>query len=80
MSTTNPEATAALGINSLTYRDPTGEAVVRRLMPGDYAITDSSGFTLWIDAANLAPVLTLYNFQMTRTGKNIRGRLKRRRG
>ena len=61
----------------LWYTDPVGQEVVRRLMPGDYAITDSSGFTIIVDAEALKPALMLYNFHLSRTGRTLRARLKR---
>lgn len=72
----NNQADRSLDSNSLTYRDPTGNQAVRNLEPGQYAITDPHGFTIWIDAEALKPALRLYTFTTTRAGSGIRARLK----
>ena len=70
------QADRSLDSSSLTYRDPTGNQAVRNLEPGQYAITDPHGFTIWIDAEELKPALCMYVFTATRAGANLRARLK----
>jgi hypothetical protein len=67
-----------LDYSSLWYSDPTGNQAVKNLMAGDYAITDAAGFTIVIDAASLRPALALYDYSLSRTGKSLRARLKRK--
>jgi hypothetical protein len=61
----------SLGFNPLTYADPTGEAVVRRL-DGDVLISWPDGFTIRLNQSDSGPlvrILTgLYSFKQSRRG------------
>lgn len=69
MAGATSRADASLGYNPLTYSDPTGQAAVLNLMPGPYAITDRRGFTIWINLADLKPLLNRLEFRESR--KNL---------
>lgn len=64
-------AVHSLGINPLTYADPVGNEVVRRL-EGDVQIIWPDGFRLWINKAHMPALvrfLTMfYRFQASRKG------------
>jgi hypothetical protein len=62
----------------LWYADPTGAAAVRHLTPGEYIITGPDGLRITVDAESIAPALELYDFYLTRRGKGLRGRLKKK--
>lgn len=66
----NSRAGTSLDYYSLTYRDPTGEAAVRNLTPGDVTITWPDGFTVRIpedQARGLSHFLAwAYTFRMSR--------------
>ena len=47
-------------------------------MPGDYAITDASGFTIMVDLESIKPALAMYTFTASRSGKTLRARLKKK--
>lgn len=64
-------AVHSLGYNPLTYADPTGAEVVRRL-EGDVTISWPDGFTVRISRADSGPISrfleTVYLFRMSRKG------------
>lgn len=66
-----PRAVHSLGYNPLTYADPTGEEVVRRL-DGDVLISWPDGFTVRLSQSDAGPVLhlleKLYSFRQSRRG------------
>ncbi len=61
----------ALGFNPLTYADPTGDEVVRRL-DGEVLISWPDGFTIRLNQSDSGPLVriltSLYTFRQSRRG------------
>lgn len=53
---------------TLTYRDPTGETAVRNLMGQSVQITWESGVTIHLSVGDLKPLLSQFDFRVSRKG------------
>lgn len=56
--------------STLSYRDPTGDAAVRNLTPGNISVTWPDGFTVWFTPAESQLLLRFikwsFSFRMSR--------------
>ena len=68
MTSTTSGAGHPRDFNSLTYRDPTGDAAIRALMGRTVQVAWEDGFIVYLNSEDLKPMLAQLNFRMSRKG------------